>query len=334
MKKVLCALMAAVCLTQGTTAQEKSKYIPDFHGTVRAKYEYAPRIDKGRFEVRNVIVGVEGLILPTVTYKAEIDLCNEGSVKMRDAYIRYTPIEGLRFTIGQMRPPFSIDAHHAPHQQYFANRSFIARQSARDVGMTAYWKFGKVIPVTLEGGIFNGSGLTGQKDFWTNNYNFSFKAQTMIARHVNVTLSCFKSRAGDVNTMMYDAGTYWQNSRWHIEAEYLRKYYSHDRFRAVNIVNTFGVYRIPMHTSVTGLSFLARYDYMSDNCKGGKDDNGVLIVDEPERHRVTGGVTLSLGHKALSADVRLNYEQYFYNEGIVPTGSDQNRLVIEFVAHF
>ena len=82
-----------------------------------------------------------------------------------------------------MRVPFSIDAHRSPHLQYFANRSFIAKQvgNVRDVGVSASWTFGQQLPVTLEGGIFNGSGLTNQKNFWTNDYNFSFKAFTMIA---------------------------------------------------------------------------------------------------------------------------------------------------------
>ncbi len=48
-------------------------------------------------------------------------------------------MKDLNFTIGQMRVPFTIDAHRSPHQQYFANRSFIAKQvgNVRDVGFTA-----------------------------------------------------------------------------------------------------------------------------------------------------------------------------------------------------
>ncbi len=44
-----------------------------------------------------------------------------------------------------MRVPFTIDAHRSPHLQYFANRSFIAKQvgNVRDVGAVIGWKFGK-----------------------------------------------------------------------------------------------------------------------------------------------------------------------------------------------
>lgn len=82
------------------------------------------------------------------------------------------------------------------------------------------------------------------------------------------------------------------------------------------------------------LSFLGRYDYMSDHSNGTKDDDGNLEVNDPERHRLTGGLTLSLGKGALQADIRLNYEQYFYNSGVVPAIYEQNKLVLEFVAHF
>ncbi len=73
---------------------------------------------------------------------------------------------------------------------------------------------------------------------------------------------------------------------------------------------------------------------MSDHSKGNKDDNGQLVIDDPQRHRLTGGVTLSLGKKDLQADIRLNYEQYFYKKGVTPLISEQNKIVVEFVARF
>lgn len=185
-----------------------------------------------------------------------------------------------------------------------------------------------------EGGIFNGSGLTNQKHFWTSNYNFSFKSQICLWRQFNIVLSCQKAGAADVNTYMYDGGIYWENSRWHIEAEYLRKYYSHHAFNPVNAVDAFAAYRLPLKRNNMALSFLGRYDYMSDHSNGTKDGNGFLKTDDPERHRLTGGLTLSLGKGSLQADIRLNYEQYFYNKGVTPSISEQNKIVLEFVAHF
>lgn len=334
-------VLAVFCILAGLTAsveaqETKNQYIPDFHGTIRAKYEYEPTIGKGRFEIRNARLSAEGKIIPIVKYKAEIDLSDEGTIKMLDAYVRLQPKEQLKFTFGQMRVPFSIDAHRSPHLQFFANRSFIAKQvgNVRDVGAAVSWTFGSEAPVTLEGGIFNGSGLTNQKNYWTSNYSFSFKSQICLWRQFNVVLSCQKAGTSDVDTYMYDGGVYWDNSRWHIEAEYLRKYYSHHAFNPVNAVDAFAAYRLPLKRSGMALSFLGRYDYMSDHSNGTKDENGLLKTDDAERHRLTGGLTLSMGKGPLQADIRLNYEQYFYNEGVGPSISGQNKVVLEFVAHF
>ncbi|WP_302582366.1 porin, partial [uncultured Bacteroides sp.] len=247
MRRILITTVLSI-LALSAIAQDKNPFTPEIHGTIRAKYEYEPQIDKGRFEIRNARLSVEGKVIPIVRYKAEIDLSDEGTIKMLDAYVRLQPKDALKFTFGQMRVPFTIDAHRSPHLQYFANRSFIAKQvgNVRDVGASASWTFNDRMPITLEGGIFNGSGLTNQKNFWTDNYNFSFKAHTMIARQFNITLSCQKANAGDVNVMMYDAGVYWQNQRWHIEAEYLRKHYAHGSFTPVNAVDAFAAYRLPL----------------------------------------------------------------------------------------
>ena len=153
---------------------ETKDYLPEIHGTIRTKFEYQTEMAASRFEVRNV--------LPIVAYKAEIDLSDEGQIKMLDAYARLFPIKDLTVTAGQMRVPFTIDAHRSPHQQYFANRSFIAKQvgNVRDVGVTLGYKLGTEVPVTLEGGLYNGSGLTNQKE-WHKEVNYSAKAQFLFA---------------------------------------------------------------------------------------------------------------------------------------------------------
>ena len=57
--------------------------------------------------MRNARISVDGNITPIISYKAEIDLCDEGSIKMLDAYTRLKPVKSLQFTIGQMRVPFT-----------------------------------------------------------------------------------------------------------------------------------------------------------------------------------------------------------------------------------
>lgn len=309
------------------------------HGTVRAKFEYQPDLGQSRFQVRNARFSVSGSVTRMVDYKAEIDLSDEGAIKMLDAYGRLNLLDRrLRVTIGQMRVPFTIDAHRSPHQQYFANRSFIAKQAGnvRDVGATLGWTFGREVPVTLEGGLFNGSGLTDQKDFWTRSFNYSAKAQIKFADRVNLALSIQKTHPDIVDIHMYDVGAYYENPLWHIEAEYLRKNYAKDAFEGVNVVDAFICRNLPLRNcrGLRQISILARYDYMSDHSTGIADPTtGRLVLDDPERHRVTGGVTLSLG-LPFRADLRLNYEAYFYRRTATPALSEQDKVVAEFMIRF
>lgn len=333
--RIVTLMLATAALS--VSAQSGVDFKPEIHGTVRAKYEYEPSIDKGRFEVRNARLSFEGNVVDPVRYKAEIDLSDEGVIKMLDAYVRLQPNKTFKFTIGQMRVPFTIDAHRSPHLQYFANRSFIAKQvgNVRDVGATAAWTSNTSTPLTLEGGIFNGSGLTNQKNFWTSSYNFSLKAQMLVSKNYNVTLSCQKSHAGSADVMMWCGGGYVEAGRWHVEGEYLRKNYMKDAFAGVNSVDAFAAYRIPFSKCcISGLSLLGRYDYMSDHANGSKESDGKLSLTDPARHRATWGVTVSLGSKALQADVRLNCENYFYAENVAKPLSEQSKIVMEFVAHF
>lgn len=336
----------AVMAQQADTPQTDGKQAPspvNIHGTIRSKYEYQTEEGEGRFEVRNARISVDGQLSPIILYKAEIDLCDEGKIKMLDAYTRIKPVKGLQFTIGQMRVPFTIDAHRSPHQQYFANRSFIAKQvgNVRDVGAAIGYTLNAGFPIILEAGLFNGSGLTNQKDYWTKSVNFSAKAQLFFPHGFNLTLSTQKIQPDKTGILMYDAGMYWQSHGLHIEAEYLYKHYAHDAFKAVHAFDTFASYDIP--TGQRGLvryvTPLVRYDYMSDHSDGtryldGKaDEAGKLVVNDAQRSRLTGGVTLSL-KKPFVSDIRLNYEKYFYRNSSLAHRSERDKIVVEVMTRF
>ena len=325
------------------TLHRPNPYQVRINGTIRAKYEWQTEMGKGRFQVRTARVSLRGKVLPSVGYKAEIDLSDKGKIKMLDAYTDFRPAKGWKFTIGQMRVPFTIDAHRSPHEQYFPNRSFIAKQvgSVRDVGATVRYDLPSAFPITLEGGLFNGSGLTGQADFWTENINFSTKAQFFFPKGFNLTLSAQKITPGGTRIMMYDAGAYWQRGPIHLEAEYLYKHYHDNAFSDVNAFNLFGFYNFklpkgPFHT----LSALVRYDYMDDHSNGmrylsGKPDpSGSLIINDAERSRLTAGITLSFDKNRFKSNIRINYEKYFYTHPEMARLSERDKIVVEFMTHF
>lgn len=314
---------------------ELKDYLPEIHGTIRGKYEYQTETNESRFEVRNARFSVSGNVHPIVAYKAEVDLSDEGSIRMLDAYARVFPVKNLNFTIGQMRVPFTIDAHRSPHQQYFANRSFIAKQvgNVRDVGFTTAYSLKGSFPLILEGGLFNGSGLTNQKE-WHKTLNYSVKAQLLPNENWNLTLSTQMIKPENVRINMYDAGIYYQNNRFHIEAEYLYKMYGHEVFKDVHALNSFVNYDLPLKKVFNKISFLARYDMMTDHSNGLADsETNVLKINDYARHRVTGGITLSFS-KAFIADLRLNFEKYFYKSGGIPKESERDKIVIEFMTRF
>lgn len=344
--KTIASVMLAMCVALPVMAEDDEDKVdrtPEVHGTIRGKYEYQPEEGQGRFQVRNARVSLDGDLNKVVSYKVEIDLSDEGKIKMLDTYTRIKPLRGLDFTIGQMRAPFTIDAHRSPHLQYFANRSFIAKQvgNVRDVGATIGYSFNVGFPIILQAGMFNGSGLTNQKDFWTNNVNFSAKAQLFFPRGFNLTLSTQKIRPDNVSVMMYDAGAYYHAHGWHAEVEYLYKHYGHGAFKPVHALDAFVSYDIPLRKCFfTKISPLIRYDYMSDhsdglryNAEGGEDVEGALIINDYQRSRITGGVTLSLDLPFVS-DIRLNYEKYFYRDGAIAKPSEKDKIVVEFMTRF
>lgn len=351
MKKQLCTLLLSllplVASAQTGTPNEdgkkldkekmeKNDYRPEIHGTIRAKYEYQTGMGAGRFEVRTARVSITGNVLPKVAYKAEIDLSDEGQIKMLDAYARLFPLKDFTITAGQMRVPFTIDAHRSPHEQYFANRSFIAKQvgNVRDVGVTLGYTLPVDIPIILEGGLYNGTGLTNQK-VWHKDVNYSAKAQLFPTDGLNLTLSVQGIKPEEVWMHSYDIGAYYETNRFHIEGEYLCKQYSDNAFKDVHSVDAFINYDLPLRKVFTKMSFLARYDMMTDHSDGETRDGqtGALSITDYKRHRLTAGITLSLS-KAFRTDLRLNFEKYFYPEGSIAKESEQDKVVLELMVRF
>lgn len=45
-------------------------------------------------------------------------------------------------------------------------------------------------------------------------------------------------------------------------------------------------------------------------------------------------ITLSIGQKAFTADLRLNYEKYYYDEGATIKPSEHDKVVAELMVRF
>ena len=330
---------------------QKSRYAPQLHGILRGKYEYQPQMGASRFEVRNARISVSGKLPLASEYKAEIDLCDESQIKMKDAWVRITPTKNLRLTIGQQRMPFSIDAHRNPSAQYFANRSFIAKQvgNMRDVGFQIGYDFtgkDKRKILSLDAGVFNGSNLEGQKSAWFKSPGYSARIQYFPIKGLAVIPSVQHQKIADhkASYTSLDFGSYYEYRGWHIEAEYLHKFYAHDAFSDCNAVDAMLIYRqkLPFKKSlIEYVSYLGRYDYMGDHSSGkdGFETNyeGIasqrLVLTDAERHRMTAGLTFAVRNPYFPTHLRLNYEKYWYTHGGAKE-SEQDKIVCELMVAF
>ena len=340
---VLASLLPLPSCADSIPESRLSQWLPKINGTIRTKGEYQTEERQGRFEVRNARVSLENNDNAPIGYRAEIDLSDEGKIKMLDTYVGYKPIRGMKIRLGQMRVPFSIDAHRSPHCQYFANRSFIAKQvgNVRDVGLCLSYKFSNV-PLSLEVGAFNGSGLTDQMDFWTNSFNFSAKAVYEPWHWLTLEGSVQRVSPNNHAVYLYDGGLGLHATGWWIEGEMIRKHYAKHAFKNVNAWNVMGGYTLGLHprgrmgqeTGINALRFLLRYDGMTDHSSGTIDENGAFKLTDAERNRLTGGLTLCGSRGRINAELRLNYEKYFYKKAALAKESERDKLVMEVMVHF
>lgn len=327
------------------SASEKQKYLPQLHGILRGKYEYEPNIGASRFEVRNARLSVEGNMPFRSSYKLEVDLCDESQIKMKDAWVRVNPWKTLRASIGQQRMPFSIDAHRNPSAQYLANRSFIAKQvgDMRDVGFQLGYDFltadGRKI-LSVDAGVFNGSNLENQKNAWFKSPAYSARVQYYPIKGLAIMPSVQHQLIADrkASYTSVDLGAYYDFSGFHIEAEYLRKFYANGAFDDCNAINTMAIYKMPVTKGfLNGLSYLVRYDYMdnhSDGKKGVVENTKRLQQTDAQRHRFTAGLTFHVANERFPTEIRLNYEKYWYPRGGTPKESEQDKLVAELMIRF
>ncbi len=309
------------------------KYAPQVEGTIRAKYEYNTSQDAHRFQVRSARFSVNGNFSPLTSYKAEIDLSDEGVTKMLDAYVRLKPVDWFYFTIGQQKIPFGTDNLRSPHQLYFANRSFVGKQlvsGLRDVGGTVMFRNFKAVPFDFQAGIYNGDGLYNQQD-WQKSMNYAFRLEVFPVEDMEISLNYNSIKPEELRMNLFDVGAYVNVSDLHLEGEYIYKTYVGNVFPATHSYSVFAAYDIPMNKPfLTKITPLVRFDSMTNNNKGKPDENNVYQIDDIARKRFTSGVTFSLAKPFLN-DIRLNYEKYFYPNGIENV---DDKLVLEFVVRF
>lgn len=332
----LSLLLGLITLTPGSAhADDSISYVPHIHGTLRPRMEVSGENGDFRFQLRNARVSLDGKIAPMIDYFVQADLCDRGTMKFLDGWVRVAIAKGLKFQAGQFRMPFAVDPFRAPHTYIFANRSFIGKQifNNRAVGAKLSYTLPST-PLTLEAGVFNPSTIADHTP-WNHTAAFASKAQYALG-DFTLTGGFASITPGSTRMNVLDGCISWQSGRWLAEAEYMHTHYAHSRFKANHAYNAYVDYRLPIKAGIFNrLSFQGRFDGITSHSNGTSDDIGQLIENNPARNRVTVGTTISYIRSAsMFLDIRADYEKYFYHHGVSVSPENGDKLVLEMVLSF
>lgn len=321
-----------------SAANDSINYAPQIHGTFRGRYEYSTQHGDQRFQVRNARVSLAGQVSRSINYFIQTDLCDRGKMKILDAWGQLAFSSHVRLKGGQFRMPFGVETFAAPHNYMFANRAFMGKTMCnyRAVGAQLSYQgnLGTPLPFTFEGGMFNPSTI-GDHTGWHKNMAYSAKTTVTIG---NTLLSAgFMSIEPDsVRTNLIDVAGVWKHNRWTVGTEYMYEHYTRKAHREAHSYLIQANYAMPVKLwEFNRLSFQGRFDGITAHSSASRNSEGLLVTDSPARNRVTIGGTLTHAHsKGIYADLRLNYEKYFYHSGVTTTAESGDKLVAELVIRF
>lgn len=329
---VAAALLAAVAPTEAAEVSLR----PNVHGVLRPRYELSVNSGESRFQVRNARLTLDGKIAAPAEWFMQVDLCDRGSIKPLDFWARLALGGGLKLQAGQFRMPFGVDPFRAPANYVFANRSFIGKQicNYRAVGFKLSYTLPCALPVVAEGGVFNPYTI-GNHDVWSKDMAYAAKA-TLGLHGVRIAGGFMSICPDGVRANLSDVCLGWGDTRWNIEAEYMYEHYTNRTHKPCHGFNVFADYRFPVRLAIFNrMSVQARFDAMTAHSNCRKDDTGTLSTDDGGRRRLTLGWTVSHIHSpSVYADLRLNFEKYFYDGAVEQEVRETDRLLLEMVFRF
>lgn len=324
----------------------KFDYTPQVHGVIRARWE-GEMPDNGdfvqRFMVRNARFSFAGKMAPTLDYFLQVDACDKGKMKFLDAWGRWEFAPKFTIRAGQFRVPYGVDCFKGPANYYFSNRSFLGKVmlNMRAVGAQVAWGGTEQLPLTLEAGAFNSKSISDH-DVWqnTNAMNYAAKGTLRMTKAWTLTGGWTTILPHKTRINMADVCVNFTSGRWVAEAEYEYKHYANNSFDPGHGWNVYGVYTMPLqgerspYFPFNSLSFQARFDGITNHSGGVSDASGMLKADDIARRRVTVGTTLGYIRKPVKAEIRFDYEKYFYNSGVVPARGYDDKVCAEFIVKF
>jgi hypothetical protein len=320
-------LILAACfdgLPQDST-KTKSEYIPVLFGILKTKVEFDLNNSLMRFEVRNARFGATGKINDYMSYKVELDLSDEGKMKMLDAYVKFIPFANLGFYLGQRKIPFSSDYMRNPAENIFANRSFLAKyinDGMRDIGFYAEYTIPGQLPAIIVLGAVNGTGNNNPQ--WIEKPNLVSRLSIGSEKGIRLTGNFYYGEdLYKKHLAMFGGEFRYTNGSYFIESEYIRRNWRdtvsvtrHDDGLYIHSYYNF----IRDNKMIFMVTPVARFDLIGNS----------IFTDNIDAGRLTLGVNIGFEPKQFYSEIRLNYENYF--KSILPIHTD--KLTLEFIARF
>ncbi|MDE5786264.1 MAG: porin, partial [Duncaniella sp.] len=214
-------LFITTCITvkADSIPAPKFSYIPQFSGTLRARWEGDLDDGASRFQVRNARLILQGGIAPEISYFFQADLCDRGKMKILDAYGQVGIVRGLNLRAGQFRMPMGVETFRASHSYLFNNRSTVGKMcNFRAVGARAHYQL-PAVPLMLEAGVFSPWTISDH-EMWSKTFAFGSKLQYYL-REWTFTTGFQSVRPATVRMNYFDLSIAWHTDRWQVEGEYM-----------------------------------------------------------------------------------------------------------------
>ena len=332
--KLLSLFIFGFLFTVSMSAQETdTDSYPNFtvDGTLKNKFEYATGTDVSRFTVRNSRIGIKGNINTFSSYRAQVELSDEGKFKVLDLSGTISPVEGLSFTMGQTSIPLFNNYIVSPSEMMFANRAFLGKYfiSTRDLGINAKYKFNLgTVPANLEFGLYNGNAINDP--VWKKNMSMGGRVILGNMDGLRFSAKIYDYPNNDsTHFVFYGADLRYEINNFKVETEIMK---SDSRTELNNDMLSYyfqSAYRVPVKSKFFDY-FLpaARWDAIDERF----DEKGF------DTNRLTVGLGLGFNEEKFSSIIRLDYEWYFINNSMSIFDKndqmDSDKLTLELLFTF
>jgi hypothetical protein len=310
------AFLAAPALAQSDTAKKELSYAPKIDGLLKLKFEQSLSGGRSRFDVRSSRLGISGSVAEAMSYRSQVELSNEGTFAVLDAYIAYRPLPLLSLQLGQQHLTINSDVGRSPMQNIFSNRSLLAKfgtsytdnsgavssTGSRDIGGVLILDLSRWMPMRVRLGAFNGSGANRPQ--WRDALLYTAKLEYGRTSGLWAAVSGMagaNAYAQHITLMGYELKYVAKNFTVHGEAmmrsgggptttsSFAQGFYKFDLKP-----NRFAHYLAPA----------LRWDMLS---KGVHSSFGGLPFNA---QRLTVGLNVGVAQAMFSGEIRLNYESY------------------------